>query len=453
MATYSDISLFYQKQMEAGERVVQEPVKFDLEQYISNYKDATKLDRLLVIGRTSTLLGQDALQGAMQEAKRRKHVKGYRTAAEMLSQMSGKTQLSKADSSWIATAEHAVKVETKRLEDLLKGYRNNMIKESIRLTNEELGDHYRKTGRLTFALNAYSGMREYCTGPFQNYNLSLKLILTAIEQKQWMSVTAQLSKLQTGVATLPGDLRLVAPSIAQACYGLSQMMNRNYRAAADHFMSVDMVIGEHLDEVMTINDIAVYGGLCALASRDRRSLQTDVLEKARFRPFLELEPHVRQTITFFCGAKYGACLDLLNSYRPDYLLDYFMRDHIEDIINIVKKESIIQYFTPFSCVSIRAMAKAFSTEESVMVTELINMISNGRLDARIDTQKGLLLARERNERAEMQQQALQMIDGYQRAMRIRLMRMNIAWAGLELKGLKESGRGPQRGPSITDYTI
>jgi COP9 signalosome complex subunit 1 len=68
-------------------------------------------------------------------------------------------------------------------------------------------------------------------------------------------------------------------------------------------------------QVVSPNDVAVYGGLCALASLTRKELKTKVFENSEFRQFLELEPQVRTLLELFYASKYGACLSLLQKMR------------------------------------------------------------------------------------------------------------------------------------------
>ena len=66
---------------------------------------------------------------------------------------------------------------------------------------------------------------------------------------------------------------------------------------------------------MSPNNVAVYGGLCALATFDRDELQKNVISSNSFKLFLELEPQVRDVIFKFYESKYGTCLRLLDEMR------------------------------------------------------------------------------------------------------------------------------------------
>lgn len=51
-------------------------------------------------------------------------------------------------------------------------------------------------------------------------------------------------------------------------------------------------MGSQYNDVVSAQDVAVYGGLCALASFDRQELRTHVINNVSFRDFMEVHPEV-----------------------------------------------------------------------------------------------------------------------------------------------------------------
>src|SRR5271170_240008 len=223
--------------------------------------------------------------------------------------------------------------------------------------NEDLGNHYYSIGDLNNAVKAYGRMRDYCTTPAHIASTSFRIIQVAIEQGNWLAVQSQVHKIRN-LQMKTDDAARNQPKI-QAAMGLYQMCTGEYREAATSFLATDPSLTDTYNEVLSSNDIAVYGGLCALASMDRHELQTKVLENASFRNFLELEPHIRRAISFFCASKYSQCLDILESYRADYMLDIYLQAHVEDVYNKIRTKSIVQYFQPFSIVTLDSMEGMF----------------------------------------------------------------------------------------------
>lgn len=367
--------------------------------------------------------------------------------------------LATSDAEWIEKTNKTNEQETERLEHELRGYKNNLIKESIRMGQEDLGTHYMSTANLDASAKAYQKMREYCTTPKHIAEMTVKLIYIAILTPSWLPALSSCQKLRA-LSLKPEDKARFDP-IAQACSGLASLGTSNYRAAATSFLSVDpsyVNIGplagiDFSRCVMTGNDIAVYGGLCALASMDRQELQTQVLENVDFRNFLELEPHVRRAISFFCGGKYSQCLATLEAYRADYLLDIFLSPHINALYQAIRSKSIIQYFIPFSSVTLSALAAAFphvsasaagtANAAYLIEEELVDMIQNRTLDARIDVVNQVLEAPPKDTRDDAHRGVMEAADDIEHQLRLRLHRMNMVQAGLEVQGPKGAkGKGP-----------
>ncbi|KAI4184644.1 MAG: hypothetical protein L6R41_004611 [Letrouitia leprolyta] len=199
---------------------------------------------------------------------------------------------------------------------------------------------------------------------------------------------------------------------------------------------------EAFNEVMTPNDVAVYGGLCALASMDRGSLQKHVLDNSKFRSYLELEPHIRRAIVFFVSSKYSSCLAILESYRADYLLDIYLQPHLNELYFQIRSKAIQQYFIPFSCVTMSALAAAFDTDEQTIEFELTSMIKRGTLDARIDLVDRVLLAKTLDPRMKVHKHALRTARAYERTAHLRILRMELLNTGFEVaEKAKPSGGG------------
>lgn len=250
--------------------------------------------------------------------------------------------------------------------------------------HEDLGNHYYNAGDLANSFKSYSRMRDFCTAPKHILDMSMQIIKVCIEQGNYMSVQSQIMKIRNLTRSNEEEDNL-KPKLAAAT-GLVYLSSGAYRDAARAFLECPPTLGSSFNEVISSNDVAIYGGLCALASMDRPTLKTEVLENTDFRNFLELEPHIRRAITFFYSAKYNQCLGILATYKNDYLLDIHLQKHVEEIYDLIRSKSIVQYFVPFSTVTLKAMCEAFATPEEAMERELVGMIESGKLEARIDTQ-------------------------------------------------------------------
>ncbi|KAF9894312.1 hypothetical protein FE257_007815 [Aspergillus nanangensis] len=436
---------------------VDDPPKFELESYIANYTGRTRFNRLFLIGTCSTYLSVEALKGAVIEAKAGKDVSRYERAVQVLSEVAPSEPEANLDTEWADRMQKIVKAETDRLEHELRGYKNNLIKESIRMGNEDLGQHYHQIGDLVNASKAYSRMRDYCTTPTHIASMLFKIINVSIERGDWLSVQSNVHRLRN-VQSKQEEQAKIQPKMSVA-QGLSQLHAGSYLEAANSFLSTDPSLSDCYKEVVTSNDVAVYGGLCALASMDRNELQRRVLDNNSFRNFLELEPHIRRAISFFCNSKFQPCLQILEAYASDYFLDIHLQRHFRTLFTRIRTKSIQQYLVPFSRVTLESMSKIFTTggpaapidSKSPFVQELIGLIQDGTLDARIDLEKLVLVSNQAHLRAEVQDGSLNSVEEYIQEAHLRLLRANIIRSGLEVReerkhrgGEGRPGRGERR---------
>lgn len=58
--------------------------------------------------------------------------------------------------------------------------------------------------------------------------------------------------------------------------GLAELAGRKYKLAAENFLTANLDRWESSD-IMTPNNVAVYGGLCALATYNRSELQASII--------------------------------------------------------------------------------------------------------------------------------------------------------------------------------
>ena len=89
-----------------------------------------------MIGTTSTYLCLEALKAAVAEAKQGKDVQRYEHALSILQEVAPQDPDALPDHVWVDRTKKQVKTETDRMEVELKGYKNNLIKESIRVCLE-----------------------------------------------------------------------------------------------------------------------------------------------------------------------------------------------------------------------------------------------------------------------------------------------------------------------------
>ena len=93
---------------------------------------------------------------------------------------------------------------------------------------------------------------------------------------------------------LTKDLRF-GTLVQNSCITISQaeyVVVAEYVATKESVLQVSSELGNHYSDVLAAQDVALYGGLCALASFDRSEIKRHVVESIGFRETLELNPEV-----------------------------------------------------------------------------------------------------------------------------------------------------------------
>lgn len=250
--------------------------------------------------------------------------------------------------------------------------------------NEDLGSHFEAVGSLHEATEAYSRMRHDVSTMRHIIDCARHLISVSLQRRDWTAVVSNVGKI-TGIQG--HDEEQVLQPYLKIASGIGQLGQANFRAAALCFLDADSKVPANAyDSIASPSDVAMYGGLLALATMDRAELQSRVLDNAPFRAFLEHEPQLRKAINFFVNGRYSNCLSNLESLRADCLLDLYLQRHVDKLYVDIRIKCIVQYVAPFSCVKIQTLAAAFLPKPYSMEQELVVMIECGHLDARIDSE-------------------------------------------------------------------
>jgi COP9 signalosome complex subunit 1 len=393
------------------------PSEFDLEAYINNYSGHTKIARLLFIAEHCKALETDALKMAIEELKKSNNSTLYKQIMEKVAS----DKLGAFDQAWMDAVDKKAAQQQERLEMELNGYKTNLIKESIRMGHNDLGDFYYNRGDLNSALKCYVRTRDYCTTSRHIIQMCMNVIKVSIEMGNYAHVVNYVAKAEQ----TPDLTDKTTISRLRVCAGLANLENRKYKMAARKFLETTIDIGESFNDVVAATDVAIYGGLTALATFDRPELKKKVLDDLQFRNFLELAPEVREIINDFYESKYSTCFKALNKIKNNLLLDVHLHEHVEGLYQKIRNKALVQYFSPFLSVDMATMATAFNTDVQGLEKELSRLIMEGSIQARIDSHNKRLYARQTDQRGTTFEKTVSMGDEYQMNTKALLLRVNM----------------------------
>ncbi|CAL5340114.1 unnamed protein product [Camellia sinensis] len=408
--------------------------QLDIEAYAALYTGRTKIARLLFIANRCGVVSMEleALRMAYDEVKKGENTLLFRDVVPKINGRLGSNY--GPDSAWTEAVDRRAEQRKEKLESELNAYRTNLIKESIRMGYNDFGDFYYAHGALGDAFKNYVRTRDYCTTSKHIIHMCLHAILVSIEMGQFTHVSSYVGKAEQN----PDALDAITVAKLRAAAGLALLEAKKYKQAARKVWLVEMAIkvygqitivskhiisfletgpelGNHYTEVIAPQDIATYGGLCALASFDRTELKNKVIDNINFRNFLELVPEVH----------YASCLDYLGNLKANLLLDIHLHDHVEMLYDDIRHKALIQYTHPFVSVDLGMMANAFKTSVSGLEKELEALITDNQIQARIDSHNKILYARHADQRNATFQRVLQTGSEFDRDVRAMLLRANL----------------------------
>lgn len=177
--------------------------------------------------------------------------------------------------------------------------------------------------------------------------------------------------------------------MAHLTQALCNLKKGDYPACADSFLKIKSLTDDKYNEILSDNDVATYGTLCALAVLDPKRLKAKTLGSSSFRSFLELTPKLRRAVSAFCTGRFANCMSILEGLKNDYLLDIYLSDQVDELFTVIRKKCIKQYCLPFSVVKLKTLSDAFGVDGASVEEELIALIKSGEIDARIDLIEGV----------------------------------------------------------------
>jgi len=243
------------------------------------------------------------------------------------------------------------------------------------------------------------------------------------------------------------DESALLSSKLNAASALAHLEQGRFSEALSKFLKLDPGFTHQYHSILSAEDVAMYGGILALATLSRKDIYSNMLDSnASFKERLELVPVLRDAIQHYTRSEYRSCLLLLYSLRPELDLDLRFHSHLDTLLEKIRDKCLIQFFTPYSVVSLQSLADCIgvdSTED--METIIANLILSGKWNGvRIHSYTQTLHAispveLERRRKRGTYQKVLQLGDTFMAETQNTLLRLSCIENGLVVKD--ESGGG------------
>jgi len=399
----------------------------DLDTYISQYGTHGAVQRLMFIAQKTERrnLRIDANRMCLDLLKRTTNTKAYTEVYNTMKDLyeGNEAALPTYDTVWVEATQKQSSILKEVLETDLHQSKITQIKETIRTCHGRLADWFTEHGDYASALKSMSKSREYCSDTTAAFSTCMTIIKLSALQREYTNIQSYTSKANHTHFKDTGDQSKIF-----AAYGLYYMTAGKYKDAASNFAQVKpQDLGSSASifgDILSIQDVALYGVLCALASLERGEVQAKLLDSS-FRECLDLVPHIKDLTLDFCNCKYAACLSALEKLKESLSLDVHLHSQVNDICQQIRSKGMVQYFAPFLSVSLHSMAEAFNTNVEGIQSEVAQLVIKRQLDAKIDSHKKVLHVRHANQRRQTYQNALRVSQDFCDTTQALVLRMNL----------------------------
>eukprot|EP00516_Mucochytrium_quahogii_P001023 CAMPEP_0203751374 /NCGR_PEP_ID=MMETSP0098-20131031/5460_1 /ASSEMBLY_ACC=CAM_ASM_000208 /TAXON_ID=96639 /ORGANISM=" , Strain NY0313808BC1" /LENGTH=447 /DNA_ID=CAMNT_0050641069 /DNA_START=119 /DNA_END=1459 /DNA_ORIENTATION=- len=375
---------------------------FNINTYASRYADREAADRLIFIAESVDEVRQKAYELAIEKIKKGNNARLYRDVYERHGKMS---EMPPFDTQWVHQAQVNYTTQLGLLERELQQAKQNVIKEKIRMSLNDLGDFYFQSGDLSQAFKSYTKTHDYCTNPQHHTVRFWNMIRTSVALRNFSSINSHVTMARRHLPSLPAQNSTIMTAKLAVAEGLAFLREKEFSLAAKSF--IDVHVGVMFDDVVSNEDIGVYGGLCAIASFSHKELK-GVLGRSTFGSYLQFTPLIREIINCFIESKYSRLLELLDELVPRVKIDVHLHNLYKLLFKKIKLRAIMEYVTPFISVDLKKMAKAFNTDIEKLEDSLMDLIMDGALVGKIDKENSYLYIQETGPRQNAFEKTLQL---------------------------------------------
>ena len=159
------------------------------------------------------------------------------------------TSLEILDQEWVDNTNKLNRQDIEKLEEELRLYKSNHIKESIRMAYMDLGDTYCSIGDYSSAVKSFNRAKDYCTSPNHNMEIYMKLLNVYWMTCSWQQLNLQITKAES-ILEIPEKIYYIDKL---KCYqGIVYISSGKYAQAANVFLTLDYQMVEDLKEVSKI---------------------------------------------------------------------------------------------------------------------------------------------------------------------------------------------------------
>ena len=311
-----------------------------------------------------------------------------------------------------------------------------------------------KYGDYGGALTRYMESREWAGPRDEVVRVCMGVIKCSILTGSLSHVKSQVQRIRTIVQ---GDAASAAGDGAQAggakedsataalnaqldaCLGLSALKTGAFRNAAQSFLAVTSAL--NLPDIVSLRDCLVYGTVCALAVFSRAELRASLLQRGEWRKNVDAHcPVWRAVVSAYIDSDYHSTFRLLTQLSPAILLHPALSPHLHRLLKDIRAKAACQFFAPYTALQLSVMADGMGLSEAELEALIAELIGEGKLNGRLDMQRGLVVKKAAESRRRMYDKAQRVAERVLRDGKALLLRMSLIEADIAVQAPKKSDK-------------
>eukprot|EP00105_Crassostrea_gigas_P037688 XP_019921836.1 PREDICTED: COP9 signalosome complex subunit 1-like [Crassostrea gigas] len=130
----------------------------------------------------------------------------------------------------------------------------------------------------------------------------------------------------------------------------------------------------------------------------------------------------------------------------------YLAPHVNVLYTQIRNRALCQYFSPYLSADMRKMAEAFNTTVPALEDEIMQLILDGQVNARIDSHNKILYAKDTDQRSSTFEKSFAMGKEYQRRTKALILRSAMLRNQIHVKSPpRDGGQGGEM--SIAPGTV
>jgi len=405
-------------------------------QYVSDYGPRGRINRLfLIMQHLPEHAATAALEAITEASKCMKdddlYLKVYGKAKSILG---SEHDACRYDEFLLEECRKSVRDESSRLDEDVQRWRNLNKDDQARIAYVELADHFEQQGRFDNALTKYMEAYDFADSHHQMIELRIRICKAAILGNSWSHIKSYAPHILESTEFRQQIVKFKnLQGVLMICLGLYYLHKRHYSEAARQFVLNPCThLGGMFEDIVSEEHIGLYGALCAIVAYTRGQFEDRVIRNKTFQTYLSQSKKASALVKAYHECRYADVTLALNDLEVDARIDLYLKDQSSEILSAVRGKAMVQFFSPFSAMGMDRMANAFGVSVNELESELVTCISQGHINAKIDSHKKVVQAVDPDEEGDLFREIADAGRTWTRETKAMLLRMSMIRTNVDL---------------------